>query len=393
MSHVLRCSGYDIVKTGIVRGNDCYLYDRQGKKYVDFEAGVWCASVGHNNPRVNSAIRTQLDYITHLGYRYTNDLTEEASVEVLNTFGHPEGKCLFLSSGSEAVEFGVRVARLLSKKPLLLTLSDSYLAAYGSAGQKTSDQWYCFDWSVCKCCPHSEICDPQCRHLKKIPIGRVGGMVFEPGCTGGLVKFPPRGLIQNLVEMVKQNKGLVVVDEVTTGMGRTGSWYGFEHYLLQPDIVALGKGVGNGYPVSVVVMNPMVAERLETVGFHYAQSHQNDPLPCAVAREVIRIIREDGLVDRSKRMGSDFLKELGHLVEKYDMVKEVRGRGLMLALEFHNNSKSFSLQRLFIRLFDEGFIVGYKPAAHILRFLPPLTIKEEEIERMLDTFNNVITQC
>ena len=322
MSHVLRCSGYDIVKTDIVRGNDCYLYDRQGKKYVDFEAGVWCASVGHNHPRVNNAIRTQLNYISHMGYRYTNDLTEEASVEVLNTFSPPEGKCLFLSSGSEAVEFGVRIARLLTNKSLLLTLSDSYLAAYGSAGQKTSDGWYCFDWSVCQCCPHSGSCDPQCRHLKKIPIGRIGGFVFEPGCTGGLVKFPPRGLIRNLVEMVKQQKGLVVVDEVTTGMGRTGTWYGFEHYLLQPDIVALGKGVGNGYPVSVVVMNPMVAERLETIGFHYAQSHQNDPLPCAVAREVIRIIRDERLVDRSKRLGSYCLEQLGHLVEKYDVAKK-----------------------------------------------------------------------
>jgi acetylornithine/N-succinyldiaminopimelate aminotransferase len=309
----------------------------------------------------------------------------------LKTFDRSEGKCLFLSSGSEAVELGVRVARLLTKKPLLLTLSDSYLAAYGSAGQKRSEEWYCFDWSVCRSCPQSDTCDPQCSHLKEIPFGRIGGLIFEPGCTGGLVKFPPRRLIENLAQLVKQQEGLIVVDEVTTGMGRTGTWYGYEHYSLQPDIVALGKGLGNGYPVSVVVMSPMVAEELETMEFHYAQSHQNDPLACAVAREVIRVIREEGLVERSKKVGSYFLKELCDLVEKYDVMKEARGRGLLLGLEFHDDRDSFSLQRMFLRLFEAGFIVGYKPIACLLRFLPPLTIQEKDIALLLDTCHDAIT--
>jgi len=100
MNHVLRCSGYEIVKTDMVRGRDCYLYDVHDKRYIDFEAGVWCTALGHNHPRVNQTIRTQIEQIIHLGYRYTNVLVEETAVEVLGTVALSDGKCIFLSSGA-----------------------------------------------------------------------------------------------------------------------------------------------------------------------------------------------------------------------------------------------------------------------------------------------------
>ncbi len=117
-----------------------------------------------------------------------------------------------------------------------------------------------------------------------MPFEDIAGLIFEPGSASGLVKFPPHGLVQTLVGIIRQRGGLLVVDEVTTGLGRTGAWYGFEHYALQPDIVALGKALGNGYPVSAVAMTHDLADRLEQDGFHYVQSHQNDPLGCAIVR-------------------------------------------------------------------------------------------------------------
>jgi acetylornithine/N-succinyldiaminopimelate aminotransferase len=390
MNHVLRCSGYKVVKTDMVRGRDCYLYDAYDKRYVDFEAGVWCTALGHNNWRVNQAIRTQIEQIIHLSYRYTNDLIEQAAVEVLNTIALSDGKCIFLSSGSEAVEFGVQIARRITGQPLLLTLSDSYLAAYGSAGRKSPEEWYGFDWSVCAACPHSDECDPQCSHLREIPFESIGGLVFEPGNTSGLVKLPPKQLIRALERMVKQRHGLVVVDEVTTGLGRTGAWYGFQHYALQPDIVALGKGLGNGYPVSAVVMTHDVADRLENSAFRYAQSHQNDPLGCAIAREVVTVIQEDGLVDRSNKVGTHFLHELGHLGERHDRVKEVRGRGLMIAMEFEEDDEHFSLTSVYRELVERGFLVGFKPEANLLRFYPPLTIGEKDIAQLLENLDHTL---
>jgi acetylornithine aminotransferase len=390
MSHVLRCSGYELVKTDIVRAQGCCLYDAYGRRYVDFEAGVWCTALGHGNERINRALQTQLAQIAHLAYRYTTAVVEEAAAEVLKTVGLSDGKCVFLSSGSEAVEFGVQIARRLAGQPLLLTLSDSYLAAYGSAGRKSLDEWFCFDWSVCTGCPHSEQCDPMCSHLGDIPFERVGGLVLEPGSTGGLVRFPPTQLVQALADRVRQARGLIVVDEVTTGLGRTGTWYGFEHYDLQPDIIALGKGLGNGYPVSAVALTSAVSGLLEDSSFHYAQSHQNDPLGCAVASEVIAVLREDALVQRSARVGTYFLQELQRLAEHRNVVKDVRGRGLMIALEFEDDDKVSLATLTYRRLLEHGFLVGCKPAFNTLRFYPPLTIGTDDIARLLEELDRFL---
>lgn len=390
MTHVLRCSGYDIVKTDIIRALGCTLYDAAGKWYIDLEAGVWCTALGHSHPRINRAITTQLEQISHIGYRTTNDLVEEAATAVLDTLALSDGKCVFLSSGSEAVEFGVQLARRIMGQPLLLTLSDSYLAAYGSAGRKSAEEWICFDWSDCAACRQEGECDPHCDRLREIPFERVGGLVFEPGSAGGVVRFPPKQLVQTLVKAVRQHGGLVVVDEVTTGLGRTGAWYGFEHYGLRPDIVALGKGLGNGYPVSAVAMVPAIADRLEEGRFRYAQSHQNDPLGCAVAKEVVTVIREEGLVKRSDEVGTHFLHELQTLGTRHDVVKEVRGRGLMIAMEFGADDERFSLASVFHDLLDTGFLVGYKPAVNLLRFYPPLTIGVKDIGKLVERLDRIL---
>ena len=392
MSHVLRCSGYGLVKTDIVRAQGCTLFDAQGNEYVDFEAGVWCAVLGHGNERVNQVLATQLAEIAHIAYRYTTPIVEEAASEVLDSVGIRDGKVVFLSSGSEAVEFGVQVARMLSNRPLLLTLHDSYLAAYGSAGRRNPGEWASFDWSHCIECPLSERCDPACAHLREIPFDRISGLVFEPGSSGGLVRFPPTQLVRALADRVGQAGGLIVVDEVTTGMGRTGAWYGFQHYGLRPDIVALGKGLGNGYPVSAVALTGAVSRRLEGGPFHYAQSHQNDPLGCAVAREVISVLREDDLVQRSAKVGTDFLQGLLRLTERYDVVKDVRGRGLMTALEFHDDDLGSLARSTYRRLLDRGLLVGCKPAYNILRFYPPLTIDEADVGRLLEELDHALGQ-
>lgn len=287
---------------------------------------------------------------------------------------------MFLSSGSEAVEFGVQVARRLADQPLLLTLSDSYLAAYGSAGRKSHREWVCFDWQACASCLHHKRCDPGCELLERIPFEQVGGFVFEPGSTGGLVRFPPRQLVQELAGRVRDHQGLLVVDEVTTGLGRTGTWYGFEHYALQPDIVALGKGLGNGYPVSAVAMTDEVAGALESSPFRYAQSHQNDPLGCAIAKEVIAVIQEAGLVERSARVGCDLLEELTRVGERHAVVEEVRGRGLMMAVELRSEAAGNAVYR---DLLEAGFLAGWKPAAKVLRFYPPLIVEETDLSQLV----------
>jgi acetylornithine aminotransferase len=381
MNHIIK--SHDILKTDFERAENCYLYDRQGKRYIDFESGIWSTSIGHSHPRINQVMKDQIDKVMHLGTCTPSYIAEEAAMEVLDIVGIEDGKCTFLSSGSEAVEYAVQAARRITGKSQLLTFTSSYLAAYGSAGGKLAEEWPVLDWQGREHQSPGEI-------IKSIQFDMLGGFVFEPGGSGiSYVKFPPKDLVQEIARRVKRAGGLLVVNEVTTGMGRTGKWFGFQHYDLQPDIVALGKGVGNGYPVSVVAMTRGYAEKLEDSGIKYAQSHQNDPLGCAVVKEVIAVIREDDLIARGISIGEYFLEGLQQLSKKYQVIKETRGRGMLLALEFHPH-KSISASSVFEALFNQGFLVGVYPEGDILRFDPSLTIEKADIGLLLDALDGVL---
>jgi len=381
MQHILAC--HDIVKTDFVRGENCSLYDSRGRRYIDFESGIWCTVLGHSHPRINRAIREQVAKVMHLGTRYPNALAEEAALDVLDVTGLRGGKCIFLSSGSEAVEFGVLIARRVTGRRLLLAFSSSYLGAYGSAGGKRADEWQLMNWSA-----RGRSAPDDC--LQGIPFARIGAFVFEPGGSGtGFVRFPPKELVEETARRVREAGGLIVANEVTTGMGRTGAWFGFQHYNIHPDIIALGKGLGNGYPVSAVAMTRGLAEQLETGGFRYAQSHQNDPLGCAVARQVIAVLREEGWIERGRAIGGDLLNKLKQLAEKRTAVKEARGRGLLLGLELH--PEHLSAESAYGMLLEKGFLVGYYPAGNVLRFDPALTIDEPDIARLLVALDTTLT--
>jgi acetylornithine aminotransferase len=378
MENILWYSGHELLIPDIVKAENCYLYDSAGKRYIDFESGVWCTSIGHCNPRINSVIKEQIGKISHTGYCYTSKLVEEAASEILDVIGFKDGKCVFLCSGSEAVEYGVRAAQNISGKPLMLTFTDSYFGAYGSAAQKLESEWYLFDWL------NNE-------NVSQIPFEKIGGFLFEPGSSSGFVRFPPIELIQNIVNRIRDKNGLIIINEVTTGIGRTGKWFGHNHYNFQPDIVAMGKGLGNGYPVSATAFNKKVGDIVELNPIKYAQSHQNDPLGASVAREVVRIIKEEKLIERSKRLGEYFINELKNLARNYDTVKEIRGRGLMIAVEFNRNGESFAA---FVRLelLERGFIVAQRPGSNVLRIDPSLTVEESDIKEFLVTFKSIVSE-
>lgn len=122
-----------------------------------------------------------------------------------------------------------------------MTMTDSYFGAYGSAWMRQAEEWFSFDWMACDQCPFTEDCSEQCEYWAGIPFDKIGGFLFEPGSSSGLVRFPPQKLIRSIDSAMKANKGLVIVNEVTTGVGRTGKWFGYQHYDISPHIVAMGR--------------------------------------------------------------------------------------------------------------------------------------------------------
>lgn len=380
MLKTLKCN-YKMLNPQIVTGDNCLVTDENGKSYIDFESGVWCLPLGHNHKQVNKAIINQLNKISHVGYRYTTKVVDEAAEKVLDLLNFSGGKCVFLSSGSEAVEFGVQVARKVIEKPYFLCLHDYYLSAYGISATRNKEQWISLDLLDYHGNPND--------FLKDIPFDKIGAFVFEPGNASGTAKLPPKVLIKEIEKRVKANNGIILVDEVTTGVGRTGKWFGFEHYEMKPDIVSFGKGIGNGYPVSVISLSKEIADRIESTDFVYAQSHQDDPLACAVVKEVLTVIESNQYIERSAEMGLVLERELETLAKKRSCIKEVRGIGLMYVIEFWSD-ENLNLEKIHQTLFDEGFIVGVKVPANVLRFYPPLTIEAEQINSMVLVLDEIL---
>lgn len=388
MDHVLKC--HEMTKADIVRGHNCYLYDVNNNRYVDFESGVWSTVLGHNHARICRTIQEQIGRVMHLGYRYTNRTAEEAAAALLEAAGIENGKCLFLSSGSEAVELSIRAAKLVTARSRVLTLSESYLSAHGTAAEQGPDEWLQIDREACLTCDDKATCRETCSRTADLPFEEIAAFVLEPASASGNVRFPPEKLVDLLANKVRQNQGLIIVDEVTTGFGRTGKWWGFEHHDLSPDIIALGKGLGNGYPVSAVAMKSEIADFLEDRKFHYVQSHQNDPLGCAVAKEVVRVIREEQLVARSADLGSRLRSQLAEIGNQQKCVRQVRGRGLMVALELVGGSSSLTTSAIYDEMLKRGYLIGHNPRSNVLRFLPPLTIEEKEIANLADELYDVL---
>ncbi|HJO93244.1 MAG TPA: aspartate aminotransferase family protein [Victivallales bacterium] len=390
MKNILWYSGHKVTIPDVSKAEGCYIYDNAGNRFLDLESGVWCTSLGHNHPEVNNTIKEQIDIITHSGYCYSHKIVQTASEKILNLVGFQNGKCVYLSSGTEAVELGVQVLRAISNKPKLLTMSDSFLGSYGSAGTRKNYEWYLFDWSVCCKCSRSNNCDINCRHIKSIPLETIGGFVFEPGSSGGSVNFPPESMISNIVKLIKIHNGYIQVNEITTGIGRTGKWFGYQHYNLKPDLVSMGKGLGNGYPVSTVAISSILVKKIENSSFHWSQSHQNDPLWCAVANCVVSTILNEHLIEHSKVIGDYLFKKLVQLKEKHISIKEIRGRGLMLAIEFKDEVDEKIIIDIHSSLKDKGILVVKRQNLNVFRLDPPLILSKSDVDFFIDNFDNIL---
>jgi acetylornithine aminotransferase len=353
----------------LVKSEGCYLYDSDGKMYVDFESGVWCANIGHSNARIAEVVRQQAKECIHHGYRFRNQFSETLSKELQRLIGFSGGASVFLSSGSEAVNLAITISRTLTGRNKILKISSSYLSAYGF-GQISSANTDLVN---------VEFDDPD--SIKSIDFNEISALVLETGCASiGMVRFPDFGFVSQLAEYVKKNNCLIIAEEVTTGIGRLGKWFGFQYYDVVPDIVVAGKALGNGFPISAVTLSSGMVEKFGQSGLFYAQSHQNDPFGCAVGLEVIKIIEEADLISISNAVGIYFKERLDQIVDNHkDKVEQARARGLMLALEFKEGFDGKSISDL---LFDSGYVVGFK--FNTLRFLPPLTIKTRDIDKLID---------
>ncbi len=377
--HLLTC--FPFYTTEIVSADNAYLFDSQDKKIVDLEAGVWATSIGHCNKEVNEVIQKQMNEVMHLNYRFQNKNVECSGNAVLNLFNYSNGKVVFLSSGSEAVEFIQKAARVIYPNRKMLTFAHAHLSAF-TESPRDKNKWVEVNYLNCNNCLKKD-CSKTCSNLEHIDFSEIGIFMFESAISGPVI-FPPQKLVKLLGQESKKHNALIAANEVTTGFGRTGKWFGFQHFDIEPDLVAMGKGIGNGYPVSVVAMNGFIGDLLTEKNMIHCQSHQNDPLGAVIAEKVINIIHRDNLVDRASYLGRKLEDFFTQLMQSNSNIKEVRVKGLMAAIVFDDK---YDIQLLGDRLFEAGYFVYPIPSMNIIRFSPALTIPEKD----LDGFCNALS--
>lgn len=378
MENILFCTGHHPKELNIVSAHNCWLLTAEDKVYLDLESGIWSLSLGHRNERVNQVIKDQVDKIMHSGFCYYNQILTEAATNILSVTDQPNGKCLFLCSGSEAVEVSIKMAKALIGDKKILTIKNSYHSAFGCSSNQQSGEWIIFDDTI--------------SDVDKLPFSEIGCFVFEPGSASGSVHFPSYSFIDQIITRIRDNSGIIIVNEVTTGIGRTGKWFGYNHYNIKPDIIAIGKGLGNGYPVSCISISEPIAEILNKTNFKHSQSHQNDPLGAVVANEVINIIKNEKLIEQARSKGNYFFLALLSLKKKYSIIKEIRGRGLMIAIEFIENNHFSFAEQITAELFEKGIIVTKRPSAEIIRIDPSLLIESEYIKYFLIVLESVLSE-
>lgn len=353
----------------IVKAKGEYYYTSDNKVFIDLESGIWCASLGHHHEKINQVIKNQLDSISHISKRALPFEIDDIAQKLLKTCDI-DGKIIFLNTGSEAIEFSLIIAKMILKTGKLVSFADNYISAYGQATKIESK----IDIQPCLIC-NKHGCDPKCNVLKdKITDHSI--FIFDPFSFSRQILILPLKLIKTIEKEVKRLKGIIIVDEITTGLGRTGEWFGYNHYNLKPDMVVLGKSLGNGYPVSSVIIEKTIVKEIEKNDFAYYQSHQNDPLGCKIAEAVINVLHDENLVEQSRQSGEVFLSFLQNDLKDINEVEDIRGVGLLIGIELNNK---IPVQRVYQKLVEKGIIIGISIKFNMLNIIPPFILNQDLI--------------
>ena len=386
----------------IVRGEGCYLVDADGRRILDLAAGQFCSILGHSHPKFIRRLQEQLSDGLHLGDQYVSPNVLRATARLGEVMPGEHHKAIILSTGSEANECAMRIAKTVTGRSGMLAYTRGY---YGiSLATRTlssiSDQPGKVDFEpapinqhklltpTCGRCPLG-LTHPSCNtaclesslEMLGHRLGNVAGVIVESVISAGGMIFPPKDYIQSLHARTKAAGALFIVDEAQTGFGRCGSWFDIQHYDVEPDVIVVSKTAGNGYPAAAVVVSQEVAGRLEDSNFMHLSSHQNDPLAAAAILAVIDIVDEEGLVENSRVVGSYFLERLRSLQATHPVISDVRGRGLMIGLELSNDVDPHLAFRLAMLCEQRGLHITFTYFEPVIRFIPPLILSKDDVDR------------
>ena len=368
---------YSTPSVTFVKGSGTELFDNEGKRYLDFLCGIAVTGLGHSHPRIANAISEQANTLLHV----SNLFITEPQLEVAENLDRlikaetgQSGKILFQNSGAEANEAALKLARKfqgLGKHGVVSAYKSFHgrtMATLAATGQPEKHEPFV---PLPEGFRHAEWNDLD--SFKEAIDKTTGAILIEPIQGEGGVNTAEPQFLQGLREICDEKGLLLIVDEIQTGLGRTGEWFGFQHAGIQPDIVTMAKGMANGVPIGAVWAVSAVAEAFKP-GDH-GSTFAGQPLAASAARETLRVLEEIKAPMLAKQRGAEMIEELS----KIDGVDSVRGSGLLLAVEIEKESLAKGDARdLAQACLKEGLVVNAVTST-ALRLAPPLTISSEEI--------------
>ncbi len=390
------------------RGDGLYVWDVEGKKYLDFFAGILTTSVGHRHPRVVERIKAQVDKIIHTStvYPHENHVTLAEKLAHL-TPGRLQTS-YFTNSGTEANETAVLLAKVYTGHQEVIALRHGYsgrsalaMSLTGIAswriggthvpGIKHAPNPYCYRCPLKLSYPE---CGVACAEavedvIKTSTSGKIAAFLAEPiQGVGGFITPPPE-YFKIVVEIVHHYEGLFICDEVQTGFGRTGTyWFGIQHWGVEPDIMTMAKGIANGMPLGNTITRPEIAEATRGAGLTISTFGGN-PVSCAAALATIEVMEEMDIPRHVADVGAHLRAGLERLWEKYPIIGEVRGMGLMQGIELVKDRKTKepapdAVNMLFEATKARGLLIGKGGAyGNVVRISPPLTATKDHVEEAL----------
>ena len=409
--HLIRYAGHaPFTPELIVRAEGTSVFTESGRELLDFTSGQMSAILGHAHPDIVATVRAQVAHLDHLHSNMLSPPVLELTRRLAATVPDPLDKALLLTTGAEANEAAVRMAKLVTGRHEIVSFARSWhgmtQAAAGatySAGRKGYGPAGPGNFAL----PVPGKADDWRRQLDlgfdlidAQSVGSLAACLVEPILSsGGIVELPP-GYLAALAEKCRERGMLLILDEAQTGLCRTGDWYAFEHDGVVPDILVLSKTLGAGLPLAAVLTSAVIEQQAYDRRFLFFTTHANDPLPAAVGNTVLDVLVRDRLDERTRKAGAALRADLTDLMARHEIVGDVRGRGLLLGVELVGDHVLGvgGADRLGAevtrRCFELGLhmnIVQLPGMGGVFRIAPPLTASDDELSRGVAILDEALT--
>ncbi len=366
----------------IEKGLGSHVWDTDNKEYIDCMGGYGVALVGHRNERVVNAIKTQLDKIITVHSSLYSKTREEFLENLMKIAPKGLSQVHLNNSGAESIEAAIKFARKFTGKKGMIAMNGSYHGKSLGALSLTFNPKYrkSFQPLVDKVSfsPYGDI-----DKLQNTIDDDTAFIILEPIQGESGIHVPPDGFLQKVRKICDENEILLIFDEIQSGLGRTGRMWASEHWETSPDILCLAKGIAGGVPMGATLVRPDILSVMNK-GEH-SSTFGGNPLSCSAGTATIQALTQDGLIDNAEKMGKKFRDGLNILKSKHGIIREIRGKGLMIGIEL-----KFEVRDILLEGIKKGVLLLYS-GRNILRLLPPLVITDDDVTKSLEILDELLT--